>query len=389
MRAASAFSLLALAATALAVDLGVPLSWREFSDNKTKAQHISISKAGIDQITPQLVASTANFNGIGYWQSGNVFSAMANHDHFAGTTTYKTTVLNGLNTAFSKYAHYDQFGYNDDAMWWATAAYYAYRAYGDTTVLNHAIDTWTHVSNYVVKNGKAPGKSFTPAATCNGKTMDGGVFWRPTADDTGINSITTGLYLTLSAFLATTTSANANYVNAAITSVNWIRNQNLNSEGLVLDSVNGKDCSRPNTWLFTYNQGKTIEGLAVLYDVTKDSQWSDWLTSLVNAAVKSKHWEGDDGVITEGASPSKNNDGVGFKSVFVRALNEVFVRTTIRDLNILIHSYLDVQYNALLELASTGNNIYSSAWHGPPQSFTTWGQMAALDVIVSAISANT
>ena len=72
---------------------------------------------------------------------------MANHDHFAGTTTYKTTVLNGLNTAFSKYAHYDQYGYNDDALWWATAAYYAYRAYGDTTVLNHAIDTWTHVYN--------------------------------------------------------------------------------------------------------------------------------------------------------------------------------------------------------------------------------------------------
>ena len=85
--------------------------------------------------------------------------------------------------------------------------------------------------------------------------------------------------MTLSAFLATTTSSNANYVNAAITSVNWIRNQNLNSAGLVLDSVNAKDCSRPNNWLFTYNQGKTIEGLAVLYDVTKDSQWSDWSVS--------------------------------------------------------------------------------------------------------------
>ena len=31
--------------------------------------------------------------------------------------------------------------------WWGTAAYYAYRAYGDTTVLNHAIATWQHVSN--------------------------------------------------------------------------------------------------------------------------------------------------------------------------------------------------------------------------------------------------
>lgn len=132
------------------------------------------------------------------------------------------------------------------------------------------------------------------------------------------------------------------------------------------------------------------------------------LTSLVNTAVKSKHWQGDDGVITEGAYPNGNNDAVGFKctflvslidistysntftsAVFVRALNEAFVRTKVRDLNILIHSYLDVQYNAVLELASTGNNIYSSAWHGPAQNFTTWGQLSALDVIVSAISANT
>jgi hypothetical protein len=31
-------------------------------------------------------------------------------------------------------------------MWWATAAVYAYRAYNDTNLLNHAITTWNHVS---------------------------------------------------------------------------------------------------------------------------------------------------------------------------------------------------------------------------------------------------
>jgi hypothetical protein len=71
---------------------------------------------------------------------------MANQDYFGGTTTNKATVVNTLNTAFSRYAHYDEYQYNDDAMWWGTAAYYAYRAYGDTTLLNHAIDTWQHVS---------------------------------------------------------------------------------------------------------------------------------------------------------------------------------------------------------------------------------------------------
>lgn len=75
----------------------------------------------------------------------------------------------------------------------------------------------------------------------------------------------------------------------------------------------------------------------------------------------------------------------------------------------LIHSYIDVQvrllppklfalhswltayvhqYNALLDLADN-NNSYAINWHGPATAYTAWGQLAALDVLVSAISANT
>jgi len=46
------------------------------------------------------------------------------------------------------------------------------------------------------------------------------------------------------------------------------------------------------------------------------------------------------------------------------------------------------QYNALLDLASTGNN-YSAKWLGPgPTSFNSWGQLAALDVLVAAVATN-
>lgn len=45
------------------------------------------------------------------------------------------------------------------------------------------------------------------------------------------------------------------------------------------------------------------------------------------------------------------------------------------------------QYNALLELAATGND-YSSSWAGPAQGFTSWGQLAALDVMATNIGAN-
>ena len=56
-------------------------------------------------------------DGIGYWQAGNVISAMANYDYFAKTKVYQTDVVNTLNSAYSLYAHADQYGYNDDALY--------------------------------------------------------------------------------------------------------------------------------------------------------------------------------------------------------------------------------------------------------------------------------
>lgn len=47
--------------------------------------------------------------GIGYWQSGNVWSAMANQDFFAHTTVNKDLVLNNLNNVFAAHQNYDAF----------------------------------------------------------------------------------------------------------------------------------------------------------------------------------------------------------------------------------------------------------------------------------------
>ncbi|KAE9399367.1 endo-1,6-alpha-mannosidase [Gymnopus androsaceus JB14] len=386
-------ALLSSLSLVFAQDLGVPLTWREFNNSRLLAERISIAEDAINTILPQLDASDASFNGIGYWQAGNVFSAMANFDHLAGTTKYETQVINGLTMAFGLYKNFDQYGYNDDAMWWATAAYYAYRAYGNKDALSMAVATWTHVSGYVVSvadatSGTQPNKDFAIAGTCYGKTMAGGVFWQPTSDGTSINSITTGLYMTLSAFLAEATSDDT-YTDAATLSAQWIQNLQINSDGIVLDSVDGEDCTRSaSSWLFTYNSGKALEGLSVLKDVTGNTAWTDLMTNIAAAAIKSSAWQGDNGIITEGASPTSNNDGVGFKAVFIRGLDEVSVRSSDNSaLQILIHSYNDVQYNALLELAAKGTS-YSSAWAGPPQAFTTWGQLAALDVMVTAINTN-
>ncbi|KAJ7173421.1 endo-1,6-alpha-mannosidase [Mycena filopes] len=380
-------ALASLIASTVAQDLGVPGSWRKFSNSRGLAERITVAQDAINQMTPHLNAATGEFNGIGYWQSGNVWSVLANQDHLAGTTTNKALVVKNLNLVFSRWAHYDKF------QWWAQAALYGHRAYGDATLLAHAVDVWTHVTRYVITAAEAnarkqPNKAFAIKSTCNGATMAGGVFWRPTTTDKSVNSITTGLYITLSAFLAEYTK-NATYTSAAIRSANWIKAHNLNADHLVLDTVNAFDCSTsPASWLFTYNSGKYIEGLSVLAAVTGDSQWSTLMINVLNAAVKTTRWEGSDGIITEGSNTAANGNAAGFKAIFIRGLGEAWARhPNNAALRTLIHSYGDVQYNALLDLAATGNT-YSSKWHGPPQGFTIWGQLAALDVLTTNIATN-
>ncbi|EKM82207.1 hypothetical protein AGABI1DRAFT_119129 [Agaricus bisporus var. burnettii JB137-S8] len=340
-----------LPAFGLAQDLGVPLSWRKFSNSRPLNERISIAQNGINTILPQLDGGIGEFNGIGYWQSGNVWTVMANQDRYAGTTVNRARVVNNLNLVFNLRQNYDRF---------------------DVITADQA------------SSGRVPLKNFQISGRCEGTTMAGGVFWRPTADTTPINSITTGT----SALLAEITG-DRKYTDAAILSAQWIRNHNINSNRIVLDTVDARDCSRsPASWLFTYNSGKYIEGLSVLADVTGDSQWRSLMITTVAAAVKNAPWQGSDGIITEGVSTSSNNDGVGFKAIFIRGLAEAFARNpSNNDLRILLHSYIDVQYNALLDLAANGNS-YSSNWRGPPQGFTTWGQLAALDVLTSAIIAN-
>ncbi|KAJ3823561.1 endo-1,6-alpha-mannosidase [Lentinula raphanica] len=376
----------------LGQNLSVPTTWRETNNTHNLTERISIAKSAINTILPQLNTSTAQFDGIGYWQSANVFASMANFDHFANSTTYKSKVIDGLTTAFRLYPNFDLNHIRGKGSFHRTCLVY----HTQWPIRTRACCRWpsrlgtTSLTSDVVtkadaQSGTQPNKNFTIASTCYGETMAGGVFWRPTIDDQGINSITTGL----SAFLAETTS-NATYKNAAILSAQWIQNLQISDSGIVLDGVNAVDCTRtPASWLFTYNSGKYLEGLSVLKDITGAANWKSLMTNITAAAVKSPVWQGSNGIITEGASTTSDNDGVGFKAIFIRGLEEVNARSLDNsNLQTLIESYIDVQYNALLDLAANGTS-YSPSWPGPAQQFTSWGQMAALDVMVSVVNSTT
>jgi len=49
--------------------------------------------------------------GIGYWQSGNVWSTISIKDKLAGQTTNKDIVVKNLKAVFSAHQNFDKFGY--------------------------------------------------------------------------------------------------------------------------------------------------------------------------------------------------------------------------------------------------------------------------------------
>ncbi|KAG6902493.1 hypothetical protein C0995_016070 [Termitomyces sp. Mi166 len=261
---------LPLIAVVHAQDLSVPSSWRKPSNLRSLSERIAISQNAINVILPQLGTGTGEFNGLGYWQSGNVWSATANHDEFANTTTFKTSVVANLRNVFSLWPDYDKF------EWWAQAALYAYRVYGDTTLLANAEATWNNITPFALtaasaSAGRIPGKSFTIEPRCDGS--------EPPLVDHIESKLKAGQLPWLAAFSGVSAilaeiTKDVKYTNAAIASANWIKSLNINANNIVLDTVNGHDCTRsPSNWLFTYNSGKFIEGLSVLADVTGDSQW--------------------------------------------------------------------------------------------------------------------
>ncbi|KAJ1307720.1 hypothetical protein OPQ81_001809 [Rhizoctonia solani] len=333
-----------------------------------------------ENIKQYLDKESYEFTGLGYWVSANTYSAIALKDKITGTQTNRELVKAALKSNFEHHPHFYKYDFNDDALWWGTASIYAYQAYNDTIFLNYAIDNWKEASKYQItpaqaQAGKHPLKKDPIKATCDGhNTTAGGVFWKTGAEDKGMNTITTSLYLALSTYLWDITKDANTYSSPAILAAEWITNNRYDwTKRLALDGLSPVDCSTsPDSWMFTYNSGKYLEGLSTLARLTNSSKWHDQVIETANAA---------------GGDLNTNDDGRGFKAIFIRALHKLFHDTNNHDLQVLVHSYVDVQYNALLDLASNGTS-YGVVWHGPYNGPTPWGQNAALDVLVAAIGAN-
>ncbi|KAK7688563.1 hypothetical protein QCA50_008101 [Cerrena zonata] len=164
------------------------------------------------------------------------------------------------------------------------------------------------------------------------------------------------------------------------------------SGGYIVDSFNPATCGYAGSAAVTYKMGLYLEALSVFADTTSNSTLFQLADQLALNAIKSSIWVNTDGVLSDATAPKNVSDNSNFdtayKGILVRALYEHWTRSQ-RDSSIanLIKAFLLVQYNAVLNLARyPGTSWYTQSWTGPPvPSLLPWGQLAAADLLNSAV----
>ncbi|KAI0084764.1 hypothetical protein BDY19DRAFT_1051104 [Irpex rosettiformis] len=413
-----------------AQSFAIPANWRKPTSPLSRHDRVARVNGLLDTILSAFNSSSGLLDGLSITQTASLLIALSNSDSISGSANNKNAVLQSLDTMFaqnpnisalsiatqrtSKYSFHPlssplyALTHKKTIRIWGLAAISAYRAYNTASALQHAQAMFDLLQPYQITpsnaaNGTHPLRQVKFQGSCNGASTAGGVFYFPYApQNADVNGETVGAFMALSAYLYSRTH-NTTYLTSATLSATFIFNQLFN-DVIIIDTIALTNCfTSPE--VVSYNSGFVIEGLSVLAAENLPTNGSGspgesfsygaFLQNLTSTAVQNQKWTNvSDGVIIEGPSPpsnvSTNNFGQALKGIFIRGLFEAYNRTSPGSIFAdYISSFITVQFNALQDLASTPNtNSYSSLWEGPPpppNQILPWGQLAALDVLNSAV----
>ncbi|KAG8953899.1 hypothetical protein FRC03_011620 [Tulasnella sp. 419] len=199
--------------------------------------------------------------------------------------------------------------------------------------------------------------------------------------------------MALSSYLAESTN-DPGFLYYAITSATCIETNMLDTRtGLVkhchINGMNGQLKWDGN--LSCHLTGIFIEGLSVLATVSGDYTWRSLAIATAESAMKLREWHDTDGVLSVLSSGSElfKSDGVNAtRGLLSRGLMVAYQRNTSdKAFRSLVRSYINTQFNALIDLASR-DDTYSVSWNGPYIGPYFHGQLAALDTLIAAIAVN-
>ncbi|KAJ7773512.1 hypothetical protein B0H14DRAFT_2965821 [Mycena olivaceomarginata] len=341
--------------------------WRKPNVTMSLADRVSVAQAALEKAITSLDTTTALFPDAMDGKSGALYSQMAEFDLATNQTKYADTLQ-------QNYGH---------------GAAVAYATYKTEVFLQYAEQVWWTAKAFTLEQndlnkGTVPFKDFTISSSCGGITTAGATFREKSSTIGDINVLATGL----SGLLAETTGKDL-YLAAATESADFIHNHLLNAQNIVQDgiSVQANDSCAINEEALngdqqSCNSGLMIDGLVILYSITQNASIFDTIQQMVPAAIEYAGWQGSNGIVGNG--PSKSGD------IFLpRALSNVISRNaTTPALRSYIEAYLGVQFNAVVDLATTsGSNVYAGSWSGPPSStFSSTDQTNAIQALMSVIN---
>ncbi|KAJ7469010.1 hypothetical protein FB451DRAFT_1255537 [Mycena latifolia] len=344
-------------------------SWRKPEVTLSSAERVALANAALDQ-SISVISTTAALR-------ATVFSQMAEFDIVTNQTTNGDALQDYLSAATTSkvaLAQPESIGH---------AAIRAYVTYKNPVFLDFANTSWAFARSYTISaddiaSSSVLGKDFKLETACQGASMLGGTFDTSNSTDPSI----TGFASTLSALLAEATS-DPLYLNAALDSADFISAQLASTQNLIQDGISASqdDACAVDSTENSFNTGLMIEGLSVLCSVTSNASTQALLNEVIIATISNDAWQTTEGIIARGASK------FGDKYI-VRGLATAYTRnTTAPDLRTYVHDYLGVQFNAVIDLAtSSGSGIYGGAWTGPPSAvFSQSNQTTAISALMGGI----
>ncbi|ESK86993.1 glycoside hydrolase family 76 protein [Moniliophthora roreri MCA 2997] len=307
---------------------------------------------------------------------------MSEFDYMTNQTKYR----NKVGEFFSRYTDVSLLSktmrFNDSItndLLFGYAAIRAYAAYNDSQFVKAAEVAWASGRRYTlleedISSGRGIPGLDQLQLICQGESMAGGT--TNIGSERAFNGLETGL-----STLLYESSSNDTYLNAARQSAGFIRLHLYQPPGLVLRYILNQDCARPTNSFPIDVTGLWIQGLSILSSITGNSSMIALIQqSIVAATTQIGRWQQENGV-------QGNDIPCMYNGWFIRGLKTAYNRLgSSNDLRNYVESYLSVQYNALLDLASINHAVYAGKWSGPaPLSPGFNNETAASEVLIAGL----
>ncbi|VDB89452.1 unnamed protein product [Peniophora sp. CBMAI 1063] len=384
-----------------AQDLAIPTAWGSTTSGDTRATRESYANSAAQALVSHIASNGSLSDQANGQALASFYTTLALQDLLSGNQTWKDAVTNNVKTWIGKN---DIFGNgttgvqrtNTNGIQWALTFYYVYKAYGDSSFLTLAQNTWdTTYTDYITAQMIADAKTAIPASrnisfNASGCFQDssislGGVFWLPDVkDNTQIQVDTVGPFATLAGYLYEATK-NETYKTAGMNTVNFMGNEALyNDTSNIIHPVIDINTCGVNTGVSPGFQGWYIQPLSIWANITSDSGLTKRLRQVVSTAAHSSLWTETDGVLLD-ANAGVSDNPWDDKAILIRALGEVLRRfPSSSDLATFVEAFITIQYNGLTSNARSGDNYSTVIFGPPPQAYTSNGNIIALNVLNAA-----